>query len=112
MIGKRSSMRRPMNRRGMSGKWNAMWHSSRVAEVRDRVLRPLVRFGQEHPVVEPRVDVAAQLLQVLVRLGEVLARGALALDEVGTASSRNPSTPRSSQYSTVRSISRRTSGLS
>ena len=27
-IGKRSSMRIDMNRRGMSGKWNAMWVSS------------------------------------------------------------------------------------
>jgi hypothetical protein len=28
MIGKRSSIRTAMNIRGMTGKWNAMWHSS------------------------------------------------------------------------------------
>ena len=28
MIGKRSSMWIAMNSRGISGKWNAMWHSS------------------------------------------------------------------------------------
>ena len=28
MIGKRSSIWIAMNRRGISGKWNAMWHSS------------------------------------------------------------------------------------
>ena len=28
MIGNRFSIRTAMNSRGMSGKWNAMWHSS------------------------------------------------------------------------------------
>ncbi len=59
MIGKRSSMRSAMNIRGISGKWNAMWHSSPVAEVGGRVLRPLVGLGQEHPVREVLVDVRA-----------------------------------------------------
>ncbi len=27
-MGKRSSMRSDMKRRGITGKWNAMWHSS------------------------------------------------------------------------------------
>ena len=39
-----------MNRRGISGKWNAMWHSSPLAEVGDGVLRPLVGLGQQHAV--------------------------------------------------------------
>ncbi len=53
------------------------------AEVGDRVLRPLVGLGQQHAVAEALVDVAAQLLQELVRLRQVLAVGPLALVEVG-----------------------------
>ncbi len=54
-----------------------------VAEVGGSVLGPLVRLGEEHPVLVPLVDVAAQRLQVLVGLREVLAVRALTLVEVG-----------------------------
>ncbi len=53
------------------------------AEVLDRVLRPLVGLGEEHPVLVAPVDVGAELLQVGVGLGQVLAVRALALEEVG-----------------------------
>ncbi len=54
-----------------------------VAEVGDRVLRPLVRLGEQHPVLVVRVDVARAALQEVVRLGQVLAVRALAFVEVG-----------------------------
>ena len=53
-----------------------------VAEVGHRELRPLVGLGQQHAVGEALVDMAAQSLQEGVRLGQVLAAGALALVEV------------------------------
>ena len=63
-----------------------MWHSSPptlgVAEVLDHVVGPLVGLGEQHPVrVEP-VDLGPDPPQVLVRLLEVLAVGALALVQV------------------------------
>ena len=55
----------------------------RVAEVLDHVGGPLVGLGEQHPVgVEP-VDLRADPLEVVVRLGQVLAVGALPLEEVG-----------------------------
>ena len=54
-----------------------------VAEVVDGVFRPLVRLGQDHAVVEPRIDVRAQVAQHAVRLGKVLAVRPLALVQVG-----------------------------
>ena len=53
-----------------------------TAEIRDRVFRPLVGLGQEHLSLEARIDVRAQLLEGQVGLGEVLAIGAFALEEV------------------------------
>ena len=52
-------------------------------EVGHRVLGPLVGLGEEHPALEARVHVGAQLAQERVRLRQVLARGPLALEEVG-----------------------------
>ena len=75
-----------------------------VAEVVDDVGRPLVGLGQQHPAGELGVDLLAQRSQVLVGLGQVLAVGAVALEQVGTASSRKPSSPRSSQKRTTSSI--------
>ena len=72
-----------MKSRGITGKWNAMWHSSPVAEVGDGVLRPLVGLRQQHAVLVLGVQPAAQLPQEVVGLGQVLAAGALALVEVG-----------------------------
>ena len=53
-----------------------------VAEVRRRVLGPLVGLGQQHAVRVAGVHVLAQPLEDLVGLGQVLAVGALALVEV------------------------------
>ena len=53
-----------------------------VAEIRGRVLRPLVRLGQQHLVAELLVDVRAQLAQKGVRLRQVLAIRAFALEEI------------------------------
>ena len=59
-----------MKMRGMTGKWNAMWHSSPpagvVAEVVDDVLGPLVGLGQQHRVRVVRVDLLADPLEELV----------------------------------------------
>ena len=72
--------------RGMTGKWNAIWHSSptdRVAEVLDHVGRPLVGLAEQHPVGVVAVDLLAHPLEELVRLGQVLAVGAVADEQVG-----------------------------
>ncbi len=61
-----------------------------LAEVGDRVLGPLVGFGEEHAVRMLRVDVAAQLTKELVRLGQVLAVGPVALKEVGDGVQSHP----------------------
>ena len=53
-----------------------------VAEVRAHVGRPLVRFGEQHAVRIARVERRADLLEDVVRLVEVLADRALALDQV------------------------------
>ena len=52
------------------------------AEIRGRVLGPLVGLGEEHPVGEVPLDVAAQRLQKGVGLREVLAARAFPLVEV------------------------------
>jgi hypothetical protein len=67
----------------MTGKWNAMWHSSPVAEVLDDVLGPLVGLGEQDAVGVLVVDRRADALEEVVRLVEVLAVGALALEQVG-----------------------------
>ena len=54
-----------------------------VAEVGHRVLGPLVRFGEQHAAREALVDVGPHPGEVLVGLGEVLAVGAVALEQVG-----------------------------
>ena len=54
-----------------------------LAEVLDDVLGPLVGLGQQHAVGVLLVDGRAHLLEELVRLREVLAVGAVALEEVG-----------------------------
>ena len=53
-----------------------------VAEVRPHVGRPLVRLGEQHAIRIARVERRADLLEDLVRLVEVLADRALALDQV------------------------------
>jgi hypothetical protein len=54
-----------------------------LAHVGHGVLGPLVRLGQQHPVVEAAVDVGAELPEESERLGKVLARRALPRVEVG-----------------------------
>ena len=61
-----------------------------VAEVRGRVLGPLVRLGEQHAIGEARVDVRAQLLEEGVRRGEVLAVGPLRLVQVGDGVQAQP----------------------
>ena len=53
-----------------------------LAEVGDRVLRPLVGLREQHAIGVVGIDVPAHLFQELVRLREVLAVGALALEQV------------------------------
>ena len=53
-----------------------------VAEVGDDVGRPLVGLGQQHPARVLVVDLLADPLQELMGLGQVLAVGALALEQV------------------------------
>ena len=53
-----------------------------VAEVGTDVGRPLVRFREQHPVRVRRVELLANLLEDIVRLLEVLADRAFALDQV------------------------------
>ncbi len=53
-----------------------------VAEVGDDVGRPLVGLGQQQPARVLLVDLLADPLQELMGLGEVLAVGALALEQV------------------------------
>ena len=54
-----------------------------VAEIVLGVLRPLVGLGQQHAAGIVRVELGADRLQDVVRLGQVLVVGALALDQVG-----------------------------
>ncbi len=73
-----------MNMRGMSGKWNAMWHSSPSPKYGAHVGRPLVRLGEQHAVgIRARRARARICLRIVVRLVEVLADRAFALDQVG-----------------------------
>ena len=53
-----------------------------IAEVLDHVGGPLVRLGQQHPAGELVVDHLAAVLEERVRLGQVLAVGALPLEQV------------------------------
>ncbi len=55
----------------------------RIAEIGDRVLRPLVGLGQQHAVGKLRVHVRPQLPEELVRLRQVLVVRPLALEQVG-----------------------------
>jgi hypothetical protein len=73
-----------MNSRGISGKWKF------VAEVRRRVLGPLVGLREEHPARPALVEVGPQVLEERVRLGEVLAVGALPLVQVGDGVEPHP----------------------
>ena len=64
-----------------------------LPEVLAHVLGPLVGLGEEHPVGVLRVERGADLLQDVVGLGQVLAAGALALDQVGDRVEAQPVHP-------------------
>ena len=64
-----------------------------VAEVLDDVGRPLVGLGQQHPPGIAGVDLLADPLEEGVGLGEVLAVGALPLEEVGHGVEAEPVEP-------------------
>ena len=83
MIGKRSSIWIAMNSRGMSGKWNAMWHSSPSPKYSAASSGHWLASARSIRLGKRGVDVGAQRAQELVGLGQVLAAGALALVEVG-----------------------------
>ena len=68
--------------RGISGKWNAMWHSSPSPKYVAHVGRPLVRLGEQHPVLVRGVELAPHPLQHGVRLRQVLVVRALAHAQV------------------------------
>ena len=61
----------------------ALVAAASVAEVVDDVRGPLVGLGEQHAVGVLGVDHLADLLEELVRLREVLAVGALLLEQVG-----------------------------
>ena len=54
-----------------------------VAEIGDRVFRPLVRFREKHAAGKFLVDVGAELLQVSMRLGQIFAVRAFAFVKIG-----------------------------
>ena len=81
-IGVRTSLRSAMKMRGMSGKWNAMWNSS-----------PSPKYGRTsggHWFASASsmrseyvaVDLGAHVLEEGVRLRQVLAVGAVALEQI------------------------------
>ena len=53
-----------------------------VGKIGDRVLGPLVGFGQQNAVLVFRIDVLAKLFQERVSFGKILAVGAFALVEI------------------------------
>ena len=71
-----------MNIRGMTGKWKHMWHSSPSPKYSTTSSGHwLASARRTLPRIEG-VDLLAQPAKVFVRLGEVLAVGALPLEEV------------------------------
>ena len=54
-----------------------------LAEISDRVFRPLIGLRQKHAAREIRVDVRAQFHQVFVRLAQIFAARSFAFVEVG-----------------------------
>ena len=83
-----------------------------VAEVGTHLGRPLVRLGEEDTALVVIVDLAPDLAEERVGLGQVLAVGAVALEEIGDGIAAESVEPRSSQNCMASSTSRRTVGLS
>ena len=86
-IGNRDSRRTAMKMRGISGKWNAMWHSSPPVSGSPKYSTTSAghRFASAS-ITRPGilvVDHLADPLEVGVRLGQVRAVGALPLEQVG-----------------------------
>ena len=72
-----------MNMRGMTGKWKAMWHSSPSPKYSTTSSGHWLASASSTRSGYSSSMVARTLLEELVRLGQVLAVGALALEEVG-----------------------------
>ena len=72
-----------MNMRGISGKWNAMWHSSPSPKYGRTSAGHWFASASSMRSLVARVERAADLLQDVVRLRQVLADRAFALDQVG-----------------------------
>ncbi len=64
-----------------------------LAEIGPRVLRPLVGLGEQHAVAVMGVELGTDLLQHLMRLGQVLVVGAFALDQIGDCVEPEPVDP-------------------
>ena len=96
-IGCRSSWRTAMNIRGMSGKWKAMWHSSPSPKY------GLTSAGHWFASASStrsgcRASISARMRLSTACVSSRLAHGVPSRSiRYGTASSRMPSTPRSSQ---------------
>ena len=83
MIGKRSSIWTAMKQARHDREMKRHVALVAGAEVGDGILRPLVRFGQQHAVLVFFVDMLPELLQKDVGLRKILTVGALALVEIG-----------------------------
>jgi hypothetical protein len=71
------------NMRGMRGKVEGHVELVAVAEVGTHLGRPLVRLGEEDTALVAIVDLAPDLAEERVGLGQALAVGAVALEEIG-----------------------------
>src|SRR3972149_10744740 len=54
-----------------------------IAKIGCGVLGPLVRLCQEHPVLEPAVDMSSELLQESIGFREILTIGPFTFEQVG-----------------------------
>src|SRR4029453_9104024 len=58
------------------------WWVGAVAEVSGCIFRPLVRLREQHAIPKFRVDVSAEVAEVLMRLWQILAAGVFSLVKV------------------------------
>ncbi len=82
MIGKRSSMRQRHVHSRHDRKVKGHVALVTIAKVRQRVLRPLIGFGQQHATRILLVHVRANGLEIVVRLRQVLAGRPFALEQI------------------------------
>ncbi len=53
-----------------------------LAKIRNGVLRPLIRLGEEHAIGVLLLNMRTKVFQITVRLREILARGSLAFEKI------------------------------